>query len=129
MSQEPRVAWLHNANDNYYTNDQFQAAIVTEPRMLNAYTRFIQASAYDTLKSDLERCELARDQFYNQAMENGQAANEYRDQCERLEKALEWYADKSNWDFYGTKALEDHGDSAREALANHSQWKKERGEG
>lgn len=42
---KPKKAWLHKANDNYYTDEQFQLEIAHKPWLLKSYTSFVEETA------------------------------------------------------------------------------------
>lgn len=49
--KEVRIAWLHRANDNYYTDEQMNDLI--DQRAKHTYLKFIEHSAYLALEAEL----------------------------------------------------------------------------
>jgi hypothetical protein len=82
-SENLKVAYLHRANDHYYTEAQYKAELDREPRIAEAYIRFVEDANRETLptfsvrelmlRNTLEAIrELVDDDFITTETEDGE---------------------------------------------------------
>lgn len=63
MSDKPRVAYLHKANDNYYTDQQVEHGEVTREIIDKSYLTFIEIEAYEATIRERDELRTARDNW------------------------------------------------------------------
>lgn len=93
---DARVAWLHKANDNYYTDEQFQAETKINSYMERSYIKFVEHSAFEALRKQLEdvmlECASRNKQLEDVTAERekwAKLAVEFRDECAAQDKENE----------------------------------------
>lgn len=82
-----RIAWLHNANDNYYTETQTWTSDFPLGRetLEKCYSRFIEIEAYEAVKAERDTAIQAMNDAHESLRKSGEIDRRLREENSRLQ--------------------------------------------